>query len=79
MPDPAPGPAAETESEQDMHRLEHALQLLPRQLKEPLLLTALEGLSQKDAGDLLGINAKAVEMRVYRARARLRTLLEGSP
>jgi len=71
IPDTAPGPEALTDSEQSLRRLESALQRLPRQLKEPLLLTALEGLSHQEAGELLGINAKAVEMRVYRARARL--------
>jgi RNA polymerase sigma-70 factor (ECF subfamily) len=52
-----------------------ALATLPRQLKEPLLLTALEGLSHREAGELLGINAKAVEMRVYRAREKLKTAI----
>ena len=51
-----------------LRRLETAIGKLPRQLKEPLVLTMLEGLSHKEAGALLGINAKAVETRVYRAR-----------
>ncbi|OYX47875.1 MAG: hypothetical protein B7Y90_12345 [Alphaproteobacteria bacterium 32-64-14] len=48
--------------------LDRAIAALPTQLKEPLLLTALEGLSQIAAGQALGISAKAVETRVYRAR-----------
>jgi RNA polymerase sigma factor CnrH len=36
-----------------------------------LLLTALEGLSQEEAGKLLGVSAKAIETKVYRARVRL--------
>jgi DNA-directed RNA polymerase specialized sigma24 family protein len=36
----------------------------------------LEGLSHKQAGELLGINAKAVETRVYRAKRRLATKLD---
>jgi RNA polymerase sigma-70 factor (ECF subfamily) len=59
-----------------LRRLETAIAKLPRQLKEPLVLTTLEGLSHKDAGALLGINAKAVEMRVYRAKRQLASLLE---
>lgn len=51
-----------------MVRLDRAIALLPPQLKEPLLLTAFEGLSQEEAGKALGITAKAVETRVYRAR-----------
>lgn len=48
--------------------LETAIARLPRGLKEPLLLMALEGLSQKEAADALGFSPKAVETRVYRAR-----------
>lgn len=48
--------------------LDRAIASLPSQLKEPLLLTAFEGLSQIAAGKALGISAKAVETRVYRAR-----------
>ena len=58
-----------------LRRLETAIGKLPRQLKEPLVLTMLEGLSHKDAGALLGINAKAVETRVYRAKRQLASML----
>lgn len=44
---------------------------LPRQLKEPLLLTVFAGLTQADAGRQLGISVKAVETRIARARRRL--------
>lgn len=54
-----------------LKRLEAAIARLPRRLKEPLILTVMEGLSHREAGALLGINAKAVEMRVYRARRQL--------
>ncbi len=63
-------------SEQALRRLEEAIGNLPRRLKEPLILTALQGLSHKEAAAILGINAKAVEMRVYRARRRLATGLQ---
>lgn len=61
-----------------LKRLEAAIAKLPRQLKEPLVLTVLEGLSHKEAAVLLGINAKAVETRVYRAKRRLAAELEPS-
>jgi RNA polymerase sigma-70 factor (ECF subfamily) len=35
-----------------------------------------EGLSQADAATLLGLSAKAVETRVYRAKQKLREALE---
>jgi RNA polymerase sigma factor (sigma-70 family) len=65
-------------SQNALKRLEQAVASLPRALKEPLVLTMLEGLSQKDAGEVLGINAKAVETRVYRAKKRLALMLDPS-
>jgi RNA polymerase sigma-70 factor (ECF subfamily) len=59
-----------------LRRLDAAIGMLPRQLKEPLVLTMLEGLSHKEAGALLGINAKAVETRVYRAKRQLASMLD---
>jgi len=59
-----------------LRRLETAIAKLPRQLKEALVLTTLEGLSHKDAGAQLGINAKAVETRVYRAKKQLASMLD---
>lgn len=61
-----------------LQHLESAIAQLPRPLKESLVLTALEGMSHKEAGEILGINAKAVEMRVYRAKRRLAAALDPS-
>ena len=55
--------------------LDAAIASLPAALKEPLLLTAFDELSHAEAGALLGISAKAVETRVYRAKQRLRETL----
>lgn len=55
--------------------LDRAIACLPASLKEPLVLTVFEGLSQAEAGAMLGINAKAVETRVYRARKQLAEVL----
>ena len=59
-----------------MRALDRAIAALPAALKEPLVLTVLEGLSQKDAGAVLGLSAKAVELRVYRAKRHLAETLE---
>jgi len=64
--------------DQALKRLETAIQELPRALKEPLVLTMLEGLSHKEAGELLKLNAKAIETRVYRAKKQLATKLDPS-
>jgi RNA polymerase sigma-70 factor (ECF subfamily) len=44
-------------------------------LKEPLLLTYFDELSQAHAAAVLGVTVKTVETRVYRARKRLAELL----
>ena len=56
--------------------LDKAISALPAALKEPLVLTVLEGLSQKEAGAILGLSAKAVEVRVYRAKRQLAETLD---
>lgn len=63
-------------NETALTNLDRAIATLPSQLKEPLLLTAFEGLSQIAAGEALGISAKAVETRVYRARKLLAEALK---
>ena len=70
-------PNSEDNTEVALTRLDRAIAALPVQLKEPLLLTAFEGLSQAAAGETLGISAKAVETRVYRARKLLAEALKG--
>jgi RNA polymerase sigma factor CnrH len=57
-----------------MRALAHALDELPRTLREPLVLTALDERPQEAVARQLGLTRKAVEMRVRRARARLRLL-----
>ena len=55
--------------------LDRAIARLPLALRVPLILTALEGRSQAEAGAILGISAKSVETRTYRARKILATVL----
>jgi len=62
-------------AESEMKRLDRAVAALPTSLKEPLLLTVFEGLSQRDASEVLGISPKAVETRIRRAKAALTRLM----
>lgn len=66
-------PASETDPEQErrLADLDRQIANLPAGLKEPLLLTQFEGLSHKEAAQILNISRKAVEMRIYRAREQL--------
>ena len=70
-----PSPETNVSDQEQLSRLDRAIANLPAGLKEPLILTALEGLSQDDAGRLLGLSAKAVEVRIYRARKALSSAL----
>jgi RNA polymerase sigma factor CnrH len=74
--DSAPGADRTLAAGAAMKALDQAIAALPPSLKEPLVLTALEGLSQKEAGDVLGLSAKAVEVRVYRAKRQLAEMLD---
>jgi RNA polymerase sigma-70 factor (ECF subfamily) len=74
--DAAASAPVDDSNEANLAKLDRAVATLPSQLKEPLLLTAFEGLSQVAAGETLGISAKAVETRVYRARKLLAAALK---
>jgi RNA polymerase sigma-70 factor (ECF subfamily) len=74
-PDPAHLPEEALLEQERLRLLERAIAKLPAALKEPLLLTALEGASQQEAAEILGLSVKAVETRVYRARRLLAATL----
>ena len=60
---------------EDLRRASIAIAALPGAIREPLVLRAIEGLSQAEVAGVLGISEKAVETRVRRARARLAAML----
>jgi len=62
------GPVADVESRERLANLQKAIEELPHDLRTTLLLFAVEGRSQQECAELLGVSAKAVETRVYRAR-----------
>lgn len=61
---------------QELKRVAKAIADLPANLREPLVLRTIEGLSQADTASLLSISEKAVETRLYRARAKLKAAIE---
>lgn len=75
-PDPTVGSDEAAAEREDMVELDRAIATLPANLKAPLLLTAFDGLSQQEAGAILGVSAKAVETRVRRARQLLASRLD---
>jgi RNA polymerase sigma-70 factor (ECF subfamily) len=67
-PDPSERLAANERAE----IVRQAVASLPDELRIPLLLAEFEDWSQAEIGQILGCSAKAVEMKLYRARQQLR-------
>ena len=55
----------------ELDRVSAGIARLPVQLREVLILRTIDGLSQAETAQLLGISQKAVETRLHRARATL--------
>jgi len=70
--DPSADPAALLEDDDLAARTALALGQLPEQARIVVLLRDVQGLSTKQAAQLLGISEGAVKVRLHRAHARLR-------
>jgi RNA polymerase sigma-70 factor (ECF subfamily) len=69
--DEEPAADAAASDRQELDRVTRAIATLPMNLKEVLVLRTIEGLSQAETAEVLGVSQKAIETRLYRARARL--------
>ncbi|SDT90897.1 RNA polymerase sigma-70 factor, ECF subfamily [Verrucomicrobium sp. GAS474] len=76
LPSSIPDPAVLAQQSEKMRALQDAINGLPHGLKAPFLLAVMEGLSQEEAGNRLGLTAKAIEVKVHRARKLLLKCLE---
>lgn len=72
LPDALPTPSEASLIKERFGLLERAIGELPPGLRGPLVLCALEGRSHREAAEILGASPKAVELRLYRAKAKLR-------
>jgi RNA polymerase sigma factor (sigma-70 family) len=68
---PTPGPEREAQARQEVERLAAAVRELPLGARQVLVLT-LEGLSQREIADVLGVEENVVSVRLHRARSALR-------
>lgn len=73
--DQTPSPEIEASDKQLLQATYTEIQKLPLRMREALILVAIDGQSQKEAAELLGISEKAAETLVYRARKTLRKKL----
>jgi RNA polymerase sigma-70 factor (ECF subfamily) len=73
---------AETTVEETVRRAEMSecvqefVRSLPETLRTPLLLHDMEGLTSREIARVLGCSLQAAKMRLHRARARLRAMME---
>ena len=57
--------------------VQNAILDLPEKLRTPLLLAEYDDLPHAEIGRIVGASAKAVELRIYRAKSALRKALSG--
>jgi RNA polymerase sigma-70 factor (ECF subfamily) len=62
-----------------LERLRSAIQNLPQEQLDLLIATKVEGRSQKDIAEKMGISVQAVKNRLLRAKMALRELFESEP
>jgi len=75
LTDAGPGPAAEAEIAELRQALVRALGDLPVDLRAPVVLRDVEGLSTREAASVLELNEAAFKSRLHRGRMALRNLL----
>jgi len=76
LPEQSAGPADRLQTNEQAEAVRRAVLALPEDLREPLILSEYEDRSHAEIGAILGCSAKAVEMRLYRARKELREALK---
>jgi RNA polymerase sigma-70 factor (ECF subfamily) len=72
-----PDTTASAEGAVQMHNLDQAINQLPAGQREVLLLVAIEAMRYEEVAAILDVPLGTVMSRLYRARERLRELLDG--
>jgi RNA polymerase sigma-70 factor (ECF subfamily) len=72
VPETRPGPLETLEASERAETVRLAVAALPEELRVPLILSVYEEQSHAEIAEVLDCSAKAVEMRLYRARQQLR-------
>src|SRR3546814_559758 len=75
----SPAPDSAATDKRELARVRGAIDQLPQNLREVLLLRGVDDVSQAETAVILRVSEKAVETRLYRARTKLRELLAGAP
>jgi RNA polymerase sigma-70 factor (ECF subfamily) len=72
LPAPGAGPSEQAQSSERDVAVRRAVDALPEELREAVVLCEWEDMSVADAATVLNTTKKAVESRLYRARQKLR-------
>lgn len=75
LADRRPGPAAQAERDELRAALHRALAEIPLELRAPVVLRDVEGLSTREAASVLELGEAAFKSRLHRGRLALRGLL----
>ena len=78
MASDVPSPDSEATDRRELARVRGAIDRLPQNLREVLLLRGVDEVSQAETAVILQVSEKTVETRLYRARTKLRELLAGT-
>ena len=74
-PDSGASPSVQVTGDERIAEIRRAIANLPDELREAVLLFEYEDRSHAEIAEMVGASPKAVETRLYRARARLRQAL----
>ncbi len=77
LPGTSPSPSDQSVTNERAAAVRNAVASLPEDLRTVVILSEYEGLPHAQIATVLNCSAKAVESRLYRARAHLRQRLEG--
>lgn len=76
MPDDAPDGEALMQQREQSARVRHALAQLPERQRQAFVLCFYEGVSNRDAAEMMDVGVKGLEALLVRARRSLRDMLE---
>ena len=71
LPDPKPGPRRILEGKETLCAFRHAMETLPLRQQLVVTLVLFQGLSHREAGEVLGIAEKTVSWHLFKARQQL--------
>jgi RNA polymerase sigma-70 factor (ECF subfamily) len=75
---PVPSPEQQTSDTEMRRLLEQAVGALPEEFRSVFVLRAVHGMNGAEVADCLGLEEATVKTRLFRARGRLRDLLEAA-